>query len=244
MIYLPDENNESLQTLRRIEERLRRIERDLKASSEDQLFFALVFPLAVLLVTLPIGNLTLFFQDFAKLTAEHAESVAGTIKYAGIVCLLGSSAVRYYGAAIGRVRRSKTARVLSLELLIMAWDAFIFTFVVSTILNFSELFGVYAISVAAFASLLVFLCMVWVEKKILGFYASRFLIFKKDVTPLVSNLFARLGLALYIVFLALSVLVIVGVLSPAHAVAYIVAGWILAFTLLFVIYFYRLRKAR
>lgn len=126
----------------------------------------------------------------------------------------------------------------------MAWDAFLFAFVVSTILNYSELFGVFAISVAAFASLLVFLCMVWIEKKVLGFYASRFLIFKKDVTPLVSNLFARLGLALYIVFLVLSVLVILGVLSPAHAVAYIVAGWILVFTLLWGFYLYRVRKAR
>ncbi len=216
----------------------------MKASSEDQLFFALVFPLAVLLVTFPIENLTLFFQDFTKLTLEHAEGVARTLKYAGVICLLSASAVRYYGAACGRVRRSKTARVLSLELLIMAWDAFLFAFVVSVILNYSELFGVFPIPVAAFASLLVFLSMVWIEKKVLGFYASRFLIFKKDVTPIVSNLFARLGLALYIVFLALSALVMLGVLSPASAVAYIAVGWILVFMSLWGFYFYGARKAR
>ena len=241
---MPDENNETPQILRRMEERLRRIERDLKLSSEDQLFFALVFPLAVLLVTLPVDSLELFFHESAKLAPDLARSVAEVIKYAGVVCLLCSSVARYYGAVVGRVRRSKTARVLSLELLIMAWDAFLFAFVVSVILNYSELLGIYTISLAALASLLVFLCMVWIENKILSFYASRFLIFKKDVTPLASNLFARLALALYLIFLALSVLIVVGVLSPSHAVAYFAAGWILLFALLFSVYFYGLRKAR
>ena len=230
------------QTLERIEERLKRIERDLKSSSEDQLFFALVFPLAVLFLTLPTGNLRLFFQDFAKFTPSQANSVAQTVLYVGFSCLLISSILRYYGAVVGRVRRSKVARVFSLELLIMAWDAALFLFVVTALLNAHELLLEYTFPIAGFATLLVFIGMVWIEKRVLAFYATRFLIFKKDVTPIVSSFFALLALALYMGFLVPAALTMVLVLSSGQFVGIFIITWLTTYVVLHFIYLYGLRK--
>ena len=229
---MSDENNESPKILKKIDKRLRRLERDLKTSSEDQLFFALVFPLAVLFITIPLGNLIMFFQDFAKLTPELATSAAESVRNAGIICLVISSAVRYYGAVVSHVHRSKMARVVSLELIIMAWDAFLFIVVILITFNSSNLLGAMTIAVAILASLTIFICMTWVEKRILKFYASRFLIFKKDVTPFVSSFFVLNVISLYADFLVLAVLVSIGVVPSEYLNIYLIIGWILLLAVL------------
>jgi len=241
LVQLANENNEP-QALERIEERLRRIERDIKASSEDQIFFALVFSLAVLLVTLPFGDLKQFFQDFSKLTPENSASIAQAIKSGSVVCLVASSAVRYYGIIVGRVRPSKTARALSLEFLMLAWNAFLFSFVVSAVFNLQIIFGLMTIFVAAIAALIVFIGMTWVERKVLSFYASRYFILKRDVTPFASNAFQWLALSLYLAFVAIVILGSLGIISSTNFAAYFVAVWLLLFILFTVLA--RPRKGR
>lgn len=240
---MQNNNEKQMQILEKIEERLRRIERDLKTSSEDQLFFALVFPLSVLFITLPVDSLRIFFQEATKLAPETANTVAQTILYVGFSCLLLSSVIRYYAAIAGKIRSSKTARVISIELLIMAWNGVLFVLVVSLILNAAFL-GFFKIPIAAFTSLLIFLCMVWIENKVLSFYASRFLIFKKDVTPIVSHLFARLALALYIGFLTVYVLTLVVASSSEQAIVVFLVAWFATFAVLYIVYFIRLKKRR
>lgn len=238
---LQDDNEKRIEILEKIEERLHRIERDLRTSSEDQLFFALVFALAVLFITLPMDSVRFFFQEFARLTPTAANSVAQSILYVGLLCLLLSSVVRYYAAVVGKVRRSKSARVLSIEFLIMAWDGALFAFIVSVVLNIN-LLGIYKIPFAALTSLATFTLMVWIENKVLGFYASSFLIFKKDVTAIASNLFARLALSLYAAFLIAAFLASVIVVSSEQFVAIFIGAWFSVFAVLYLVYFHGLRR--
>jgi len=242
LLELESENHEAQQPLERIENRLKRIEKDLAMASEDQLFIGLVFSLAVFLGTLPFSDLTQFFQDFAKFTAENGATVAQAIKFGSVLCLLLSTAARYYGIVVGRVRPSKAARAVSLELLIMAWNAFLFSFVISIIFNLSIILAVWTIPVAAIVALIVFICMARVENKILSFYASRYLIFKRDVTPVVSSFFQFLAVSMYIVFFALAVLLSFGVVSSADFATYYLVGWLLLFILIMLSSSLRRRK--
>jgi len=243
-VKLQQDDNASSQTLEKIQERLRRIERDLRSSSEDQLFIALVFPLAVLFVTLSPKDLSLFFQHYTGFPPDQATNIAQNIFRLGFAFLLASSIIRYYSAVVGKVRRSKTARVISLELMIMAWNAALFLVVVTTLLNASELLHEYTFPAAAVVTLLVFVGMVWIERKVLAFYAVRFLIFKKDVTPVASSFFAILALALYIGFLVPAALTTVIVLSPEQFVQIFVITWLATYGVSELVYLYAMRKRK
>jgi hypothetical protein len=226
---LTDENDEERQVSRRIEARLKKIERDLAASSEDQIFFGLVIALLIFLVTIPYIDLQKPFEEVLRFTGETSRSLALTIKYAGVVCLIVAGVARYYGVIVGHARRSKTARVLSIECLIMAWDAFLFSFVLSTVFHLSAILGITTVPLAAALALGVSIGMARVERRVLGFYASRYLIFKKDVTPIASNSFQWLAWSLYFAFFSVLALVLHGRLASEHFAAVFLVAWMVLF---------------
>jgi len=234
--------NEEERKLDRIEHKVNQIERDMKASSDDQLFFGLVLSLAVLLFTTPFSYVQQFFQDFAKFTPESGASLAQTIKQAVVLSLVASTAARYYGAIVGRVRPSKTARALSIKVLFLGWDGFLFSFVISFFLTF-QFFGFMSLFAAAVVALVVFIGMAYAERKILSFYASRYLIFKKDITPFVSNLFQLLALSLYVDFLFVIFLAYLGYVTQANFVFYYILGWVV-FLIVFTFLSYRQPKKK
>jgi hypothetical protein len=160
-----------------------------------------------------------------------SNDVARTIVYFGFFCLLLSSAVRYYAAAIaqksGQVRHSKTARAVSIELLMIAVDAILFVAIVSIILSLSGLLGISTFPLASIITLFVFLGMAYVEAKVLNFYASLFLILKRDArVPLVSNLFAWLSLSLYSGFVVTLTVFSIIKLSAFLLAVIFVGSWI------------------
>jgi hypothetical protein len=235
LIQLVNENDQQ-RTLERIEDRLNAIERNLRTSSDDSIFLALVFSLAIFLFTVPFNDLARFFQDFSRFTPESATSVTQVIKYACVFCLLVSSASRYYGSIIGRVRPSKAARAFSIECLILAWDAFLFAFVISGVFIILPILGGATIFISAVAALVVFIGMAWIENRVLRFYASRYMIRKKDVTPLISNLFQWFALSLYLAFLTVVTLFLItstlSVVFNANFAFLTAVGWVLWFALL------------
>jgi hypothetical protein len=224
------------------EKKLNDIRKELNRSSEDQLFLAVVFPLAVLFVTIPVDSLGSFFQKSLEMPQGTSVIVARSIVYVGFFCLLMSSAVRYYAAVVGKERPSKAARALSVELMIMAWDAILFLVAVSIILSLSGFLGLVTISLASLLTLTIFICMTWAEAKVLRFYASRFFIRKKDVTPIVSSLFIWLAFSLYAGFVITWIGFSIRIL-PFSPIVFVVS-WLLSYAVTQTIYFINLRRKK
>jgi hypothetical protein len=146
--------------------------------AEDQLFFGLVLTLAFFIITLPIGDITTYFQSFIKGT--EAYNFAQQIKNGSIILLLGSALLRYYAI----MKPSKTARMFSFLALWVTLDYFLFGLIPNyfeTIFNNSL---VYVISI--FGLIIGYLLLSRVENSMLLFYSKKGCFPKKYSRPYVS----------------------------------------------------------
>jgi hypothetical protein len=208
--------------IKKLEKKIAKLEEESRTSVEDQLFFGVIISLVVFVLELDIPEVVSLFQT-AGFTLDTASSIALGVRNVTLLCLIAASATRYYGVVSGKMK-SRTYRLRSLQCLIMAWNFFIFLFTVNALSDIISL-GSISLPVALFIMLVAFLLMKYLEKKILSFYASRKLIFKKDVYPNVSEAFLILNAGLcFAIAIEVSVMIF---LSWNFSSERFVAFWIL-----------------
>jgi len=186
--------DELLKSLKKIEKKISKIDRESKVGLEDQLFFGLVVALALFVVTINPIDFTTFLQSSFNFDYTTAANIANSIKNLSIGCLVLSSLTRYYGA----VKPHKGARLWSIELLIVAFYFFLQQLLPSITLNF--VFKVEAIAFPLSHILLFFIYFLlgdFFEIRIIKFYAERKLVYKKYAKPIVSFFFVLFSASLY-----------------------------------------------
>lgn len=199
---MENDDNKLLKEIKEIKRRLGAIERETMSSLEDQLFFGLVFSLAVFFLAFPAFNVVSFLQSSMNFDYDLAMNTAEGMKYSGILFLVIISAMRYYGA-ISPTRTSKKLRVLSFQLLMLMANFLLLFLVLNSTTSLSVILGITTIPTAISILLIIYVLLAIVEKRVLGFYASRKLILKKDVEPLASlvSILATLSVALTIIII-------------------------------------------
>jgi len=202
-------NKELIERIKKMERKLDKVEKSSRIGLEDQLFFGFIISLVVFLLSLPLTEVVSFFQNVTKFGLELATNTAETTRNTGLLCLFLASVARYYGA-ISKPRVSKRYRLWSLRCLLMGWNFFLFFFVTNACINASLMFGGMEIPIASVVLAGAYAIMLFLEKKALRFYASRELVFKKDVKETVSWVFLGLTSSFYIAFVVEFVVTIMG----------------------------------
>jgi len=187
---------ELIERINRIEKKLSKIQRESKVGLEDQLFFGLVVAIALFVITLPLDELTTFFQNIIKIDFAEALALSETIKNISIASLVLSCVLRYYGA----IKPHKGARLMSFLSLVMGFDFFLLMFIINIAKGFAIEANPFTLPYSLIALVIIYLAIgKYVEGKIVNFYAKRGFVLKKYAKlPIVSYLFAILSFALYI----------------------------------------------
>lgn len=199
-LKLENDENELLKEIKDIKRKLNAIEKESKASLEDQLFFGLVFSFAVFLFAFPVVEVTYFLQTSLAFDYDAAMRTAEGVRLAGIVFLLVASLTRYYGA-IGSKKTAKRFRFESIEFLMFAVGFALFVFVVNATNPLSAIVGFMSIPIAILILFIVYLLLGILERRILALYGCKQLILKKDMNPVASPLLAILTLSLLIMII-------------------------------------------
>jgi len=229
-----------IEKIKELESKIVRLEKESRTGLEDQLFFGVIISLVVFIITLPLTEVTSFFHNFTGFSLDLASSTAESVRYSGLLCLILASATRYYGA-VSDPRTSKRFRLHSLLFLIMGWDFFLFIFVVNASLNVAWSLGPMSLPVASIILFFTYFLMIFFERKAQNFYASRELIFKKDVDPIVSKSFLALTMGFYIAFVVEYFAILRGMQFSAER---FMSVWIVSFILLVILIITKKRRTK
>ena len=192
-------NNEILEKISEIENKVESQRKESLIGTEDQLFFGFIISLLILFVTLPINDMASFLQDVFKASPENALSNAGYIKYVGLVIFLVSSVTRYC-AVVSHQDLSKRFRFASFECLWMGLNIIILIMTINLISFLSPQIGVSGLSVTFLILTLIFAGMLILERYILKIYAEREFILE-DQKPFASVLFLAIMMGIAIALL-------------------------------------------
>lgn len=193
-----DDTDEKLQG---IDGRLRSIERALKSSAEEQLFFGIAFSLLVLFITLPMNDVISFLRNILPLSYDLAAKSAIGIRGVGIVFALSASFLRYYGSMCGE-QTCKRTRYFSILSLLMGFEFFILIVGQNTFYGIAVRTPLASISFGTLLMTIIFAIIFLFEKRMLDFYTSRRLIIKSEAVPVVSLFFLFLTAAMFVGLIA------------------------------------------
>lgn len=190
--------------LEKIEKRLKGLEKNSLSDLEHELFFGVIFSLAILFLTIDPHEIAQFFVSI-KFPEDVALEVANSIKTWGALLTFSSAIIRYYSALVSdEVRKSQKTRLASIVLIVMIFELFLFFPVMKIDLPLPEQISIVNLPLKIFILLIIYRFIAYfLEKKLLTFYASKKLIMKKDVDPIVSKTLASAMRAAYLaVFLS------------------------------------------
>ena len=115
-----DEEKELVKRIRNLEKKIGKLEKESRIGLEDQLFFSLVFSLALLAIALPSLDVATLFESFG-VTLELPTQILST-KVVVIALLIISSALRYRVSILKESSKKRNIlRAWSVELLILSF---------------------------------------------------------------------------------------------------------------------------
>jgi hypothetical protein len=177
--------DEMLEKIKELENKIDSQKTESLRSNEDQLFFGVIISLLVLFVTLPITDISSFLESVFKVNQDIALTDAGYIKYVGIIAFLVSTLTRYC-AVVSELDVSKKFRYASFEALWLGLNIIILTITINLFTTLSPQFGLLGLTITFLILTLIFLGMLLLEGYILKIYVSKELILKKHSFPYAS----------------------------------------------------------
>jgi len=195
-----DENLREIQKkLKSIEKRVKNIEKGSLSDTEHQLFFGVIISLVILFLTIDPKQIADFFTNVGFVEADAME-IATLIKTWGAILTFSSAIIRYYSALVkDDIKKSQKTRLASIALVVMGFELFLFFPVMNINLPLPEQISLLNLPLKIFILLIIYRFIAYfLEKKLLSFYASKKLILKKDINPIVSKAFVSSMRAAYI----------------------------------------------